>query len=206
MVQKGSAPPTPRGITACQHRHDVVEIGTREFTVGPGLPDHFVKPGAVPLPGADFGHQLLRQHVQGRRRDVHRVEQAILDERPGGDADDAFGGRVDAEHRVVGDRFVFTALGGGAEAGDPGEFAVTPDGDLGTGQPPLDVTLDVVIEGREPSWIDPDRCGVGGDEGVQLGVSVSLSERSGTSRGLPHIAARKAAYSSTSAAKRSARM
>ena len=79
VVQVGRAPPAPRGETTSQHRDHLVEVAARQVTVGPGGAQLLVQFVTVPFPGADLGHDLLRQHVERRRRYVDRIQLPLRD-------------------------------------------------------------------------------------------------------------------------------
>ena len=59
-----------------QHPHHLVEILSRQTRVRPGAMHHLEQRILVPFDAGDFGDELLRQHVQRRRRHDQRVQLA----------------------------------------------------------------------------------------------------------------------------------
>ena len=73
-MQVAGARAAARGESVCEHPHDGIEILAREPGIRPCAAQPVVQGVLAPLTGANFGHDLLRQHVQRRARDRQRVE------------------------------------------------------------------------------------------------------------------------------------
>ena len=66
----------PGGETVGEHAHGGVELIAREIAVGIGATQDVVQRVFVPFLAGDFGHDLLREHVERLRRLDQRVEFA----------------------------------------------------------------------------------------------------------------------------------
>ena len=66
----------PRRVALGEHAHDVVVGLARQPRVRPGAAEPVVQCVLFPLARGAFGDDLLREHVEWRGRDDHRVEFA----------------------------------------------------------------------------------------------------------------------------------
>ena len=75
-MQVGRTDATPRAVALGQHPHDVGECFAGERAIRICASGHVEQFRLAAFAAGDFRHDLLRQHVQGRGRDVQRVELA----------------------------------------------------------------------------------------------------------------------------------
>ncbi len=88
VVDERSVSAAPRGVALGQHQQDFVELLTLRVPVGVGASDEPEQACFVPFLRGDFGHDLLRHHIQGFRRHDQPVQLATAYRVEQGDAFD----------------------------------------------------------------------------------------------------------------------
>jgi hypothetical protein len=76
MVEQRPAPAAPRMEALGQHGDDRIEVGARQFPVGPGAAHPVEQSALAPVVRSDLGHDLLGQDVERLAGDRQAVELA----------------------------------------------------------------------------------------------------------------------------------
>ena len=75
-MDEAAAASAARGEAFGQHFQDRVEVLAREIAVWPRAPDHGIEVVLTPVVARGLGHDLLREHVEGRIERDQTIELA----------------------------------------------------------------------------------------------------------------------------------